>query len=114
MDTKIKVKKSQVAQIVNKTFPEYKGRSFYIEFTDAVTLWDTNWSGGTKNSYAALNWDGQVKHNPTPAPWMNQMDGETVTIGPDVLLVKHTVFCGHDLGITIYANPIYGPALLAA
>lgn len=114
MNTKIKIKKAQVKSIIAKTFPNYKGRSFFVEFTPSVTLHDTNWGGGTKNSYAAVNWDGQVKHAPTPAPWMNRMEGETVTISPDVVLVKHTVFCGQDLGITIYANPVNAPALLPA
>ena len=109
---KMKLNKAQVKPILEKTFPDYKGRKYSIEFVPTVTFYDTNWGGGTRNVYRFVRSDGAVGCMNIPAPWINVIEGRTVDIPVDVLVVKHAVFCGQDLGITIYANPVHMPKWL--
>ena len=51
---------------------------------------------------------------PTPAPWNNPFEGQTIEILPHVLVVCHQYFCGHDMGIKIYSNPQNAPKWLTA
>ena len=67
----MKITKKQAAPVVNRTFPEYGGRKFKIEFVEKITVYDTNWDGGTCNKYAAINADGSASHFIAPAPWKN-------------------------------------------
>jgi hypothetical protein len=110
----MKLKKAQVRKVLELTFPEYRGRKFNLEFTNEVRFWDTNWGGGTRNVYKAVSSDGRVASQSIPAPWVNQTEGSTYEIPLDVLVVKHTIYCGKDLGITIYANPVHQPKWLEA
>ena len=114
MNTRIKLKKAQVKPILAATFPKYKGRTYEIEFAPTITFHDTNWGGGSRNYYAFVNADGRTGHLVVPAPWNNTAEGETVEIPADVLIVEHCIFCGKDLGIRIYANPVHLPKWLPA
>jgi len=109
MNPTIKANKSQVRAILDATFPEYRGRKFKVEFTETVTFSDTNWGGGTKNTYVAVATDGRTARLNVPAPWFNAVEGARMTMSLNVLIVKHTIFCGKDLGITIYAHPAHMP-----
>ena len=108
----VKVKKSEVAPILAASFPEYRGRTIKIEFTDKVKFYDTNWGGGTRNQYHALTMDGLGKRVCVRAPWANPIEGQTVILQPGLIVVCHTIFCGQDLGITIYAHPDMKPRML--
>jgi len=110
--TELKLNTKQAKPIVGQVFPNYKGRKFRIEFTKTVTFHDTNWGGGTRNYYAAVTADGRAGNMHVPAPWVNPVEGKTVPLPPDVLLVEHAIFCGKDLGIRIYANPCHLPRWL--
>lgn len=110
----LKLNKSQVRPILARSFPSYKGRKFAIEFTTRVTFYDTNWSGGTRNQYVAINANGKVAGFSAPAPWNNPIEGMTIDLPEDVLIVEHSDFCGHDMGIRIYANPCHLPKYLPA
>lgn len=112
MNQSIKLNTKQAKPFVEPTFPDYKGRKFQIEFAENVMLYNTNWSGGTRNKYAALAADGRMARPDIPAPWINQVEGSEVELNPNVVLVKHTIFCGKDLGITIYVHPSYAPQYL--
>ena len=110
MNHQIKANKAQVRAILDATFPEYRGRKFKVEFTETVTFHDTNWAGGTKNTYVAITSYGRgIARLNVPAPWCNTVEGETRELPLEVLIVKHCIFCGKDLGITIYAHPAHMP-----
>jgi len=115
MNPTIKANKAQVRAILDATFPEYRGRKFKVEFTETVTFSDTNWGGGTKNTYVAISTYGRgVARLNVPAPWLSTVEGKTMELPREVLVVKHTIFCGKDLGITIYAHPGHLPKWLSA
>lgn len=112
----IKLNTAQARPIVKATFPDYRGRKFSLEFTDRVCFYNVNWSGGSKNEYRLVNIDGRVGSliGVNAAPWDNPVEGQTMDLMPDVLVVKHVYFCGKDLGITIYAHYSLAPKFLTA
>ncbi len=110
----IKLTRKQAKLILDKTFPEYPGRKIKVEFTTRVTFYDTNWGGGTRNWYHALRADGNNTRLMASAPWINPVEGKTIELPVDVIVVEHSVFCGHDTGITIYAHPSNAPKWLTA
>ena len=114
MNPTIKANKAQVRAILNAAFPEYRGRKFKVEFAETITFWDTYWSGGTKNTYVAIMSDGRAARLTVKAPWLSTVEGETSDVLSDMLIVKHSIFCGKDLGITIYAHPHHLPKWLLA
>lgn len=109
----VKVSRKQAWPLVKGLFPDYNGRKFQIEPCETVTFYDTNWSGGTRSYSAFLKADGSSSELNVPAPWVNQVEGQTVQMRPDILVVKRSYFCGSDMGITIYTHPSNMPKLLA-
>jgi hypothetical protein len=106
-----KATKQQVKAIMGHAFPEYKGRKFSIEFANSITLYNLGWDGGSKNEYVALD----VNAHMLPIGGNYQFDpleGKTVRIPADIVIVQHTWFCGQDAGIRIWANPVYLPRWL--
>ena len=81
-------------------------------FTETVTFSDVHWGGGTKNSYGFVRADGEMAFLPSSASWDCLWEGKRLPLPPEVLVVEHTVFCGQDLGIRIYAHPCWAPRLL--
>ena len=110
----IKLNTAQAKPFAKKAFPNYRGRKFKIVFTDHVTFYDTNWSGGTRNQYVALRSDGKTALLTVGAPWVNPVEGKTIDLPEDIVIVEHTIFCGQDAGIRIYANPCHLPKWLDA
>jgi hypothetical protein len=110
----IKTTRKAAAKIIEATFPDYNGKKITVEFTDKVTFCDMNWSGGTKNAYKVLSVDGSVFSIPAPAPWVNVLEGKSVDMTRQVLVVQHSYFCGKDCGIRIYAHPSYMSEMLPA
>jgi len=114
MKTAMKLKKSDVKEMLALTFPDYTGRKFSLVLTHTVTFFDMNWGGGSRNVYKCVNTAQQTAQVPAPAPWVNPLEGMTVELPLDTLVAEHSVFCGKDLGITFYMRPENAPALLNA
>jgi hypothetical protein len=114
----VKVKLADVATIVRATFPEYKGRRFRVQPAENVSLQDLNWSGGSRSQYRACTLDGQPLGNADAYnmrwPGDNRgVEGSSVTVPPGCVMVRHSFFCGKDMGLTITCHPSNMPALLA-
>lgn len=114
MNTIMKLSKKQIEPIITATFPTYSGRKFRIEFTDKVTFFDTNWGDGSRNQYVAVRSDGKTAKLNAPAPWINPVEGKTIEVPQDAMIVEHSIFCGQDRGITIYAHPCHMQKWLTA
>lgn len=106
--TTTKVSRKSVEHIIRGTFPEYRGRTIKVEHRDTVTLYDLNWSGGTRAQYRACTLEGKALGNADKYnmmhPWRNNAEGAQVPIASGAVLVRHSIFCGKDLGLTIYYN----------
>jgi hypothetical protein len=113
----MKLSKKQAWTIVRNAFPTYTGRKFKLEFTTSPYISDTNWAGGTRNQYVLvkLGSDFECQAFPTFSPWANPIEGERFPMRPGFALIEHSIFCGKDCGIRIYAHPAdETKALLAA
>jgi hypothetical protein len=108
----IQLTTKQARPIVKLTFPEYHGRKFKLQFADRITFYDTNWAGGTKNEYKFVHVTGKVVALHAPAPWINLIEGNTVELPANVLVVVRQYFQGMEVGITIFANPSWSPKWL--
>jgi hypothetical protein len=103
----MKLTKRQAWPIVQGAFPEYKGRKFTLVFHETPYICDTNWGEGTRNQYklVKLGSDFECRALPTFSPWANPIEGERFPMRPGYALIEHSIFCGKDCGITIYAHP---------
>ena len=110
----IQVSKKDVRPILEASFPDYRGRKFWIVPVERITLHDLNWGGGTRNVYIAVRFDGSHSRLVAVAPWVEMREGMTIDLPLDALLVEHSDFCGHDMGIRIYCHPALMPRLLPA
>lgn len=103
------VTKDKVEYIVNKAFPGYNGKMFQVKVAESVTLHGVNWSGGSRNSWAVVSLKDDEKVGRLDnmmAPWDERNpEGTKVELTSEFVVVEHCIFCGKDLGITIYAHP---------
>jgi hypothetical protein len=105
----MKLTRKEARKILNATFPDYRGRSISLEFRERVQFYNTNWEGGSRNYYSAVNVNGVVKHLPDFAPWDNPVEGNSFDLPVDVAVVMRTYFCGKDSGVTIFMHPVNAP-----
>ena len=103
----VKLTRKDCKSLLDRSFPYYNGRKLSVEVTDRLTLSDTNWGGGTRNSYVFIREDGAVAPlfpGGVPAPWVNPVEGETFTIPDNVIVAEHVIFCGKDMGVRFYIS----------
>lgn len=94
---------ARTKEIAKAAFPEYRGRTFREDFSGSVTFYDTNWGGGTRNKYVAVRLsDMEIATSKNYAPWTNPVEGKSISIPGDFAIVKHSIFCGHDMGLTVH------------
>lgn len=94
----------------------YAGKKFAAEVCEEVRIpTDAGlWSGGSRDFYSAISLTtGQAIPLPgqDTAPWGNRQT-QMVKLAPDFAIVRHTIFCGKDLGLTFYLHPVNAASLL--
>lgn len=97
-----------IKAIIAATFPSYNGRKIKVQVQDYPLRVESYWSGGSRDYFAAFNFNTQrataVPQNGTP------FDGgpiapNGVLIPQHACIVRHSIFCGKDSGLTILVNP---------
>lgn len=105
---------TELKKIAKQAFPDYKGRKYAINQKGSLTLYNTNWGGGSRNYYTAYNYEnGKFAPLANYSPWFNPAEGSTVVIPPFCCVIEHSIFCGHDCGITIYLSKTEEQKLIA-
>lgn len=113
----IELASKDVAQIIRATFPSYRKRKVRIVPSDSVTVYDLNWSGGTRNEYRACTLNGErlgslARFN-AMAPWDNrQIEGATLPIVQGAVVVEGGFFCGKESTLRIHVHPADMPKYL--
>lgn len=111
----MKVKKSEITALLAATFPEYKGRKFFVEAAEQVTLYDLNWCEGVRNSYQACTVSGKTigcgESFNQKAPWNNKAEGVTIQLPVGAIVACHA-FRGMHESVTFYINPADMPKLI--
>ena len=83
----------------------YTGRKFQVRTTESVTLSDNYWSGGTRSYWYFFSLGtGKQVSLPGQNP-LQDANTHSVELPPDVLAVEHAIFCGKDMGLTVWAHP---------
>jgi hypothetical protein len=103
----------EVKAIIRATFPAYRGRR--INFSPDIPSYelDSYWFEGSRDYWAFYQpstkktWHLAGNH-----PWYERHNPRPVcdAMPQDVCLVRHTICCGQDCGITIYARAPIGIA----
>ena len=111
MKQKLSITNPEVKRIVKATFPEYRGRKIY--FSDAITKRELRryWVGGSRDYYMFYQpATGKVWSLGSNHPFFEKgKPAPTCEVMPEsVCLVEHSIFCGKDIGITIYARAPLG------
>jgi hypothetical protein len=96
----------------------YSGKKFKAVVCESVTIpADAGlWSDGTRELYTAIHFEsGRLADLPgqTNAPWAYRAD-QGFILNPGIAIVKHSIFCGSDMGLTFYVHPQNAAALLPA
>lgn len=84
----------------------YNGQKISYTLNEAPNELNSYWDGGSKDSYTFFNLDTlKAFQLPSNHPFFEADKPRTLNgLPPRVLLIKHTIFCGKDLGLTIYSN----------
>lgn len=94
-----------VRKIINSTFPSYKGKKFKLS-TDVPGRLNSYWDGGSRDyfSFYELSTRKTLDVGSNHPFFEASKPRELESLPPGVVVVKHSIFCGKDMGITIYAN----------
>jgi len=109
----MKLTRKEAQPILKAAGSNYTGRKISVTFANKVSFYDTNWGGGTRNQYTAINMNtSRASTFYAPAPWINPVEGQSIELPENILVIEHSYFCGRDMGITIYAHPCRIPLFL--
>lgn len=103
----------EVKALALRCFPGYSGRTFKVEAFQGPKRLDSNWSGGSRDTFVLLNIgsdkSAHVPENGTP---FTMQFKELTELPLNCVLAEHSIFCGKDMGITLYVHPDNLTALL--
>ncbi len=89
-------------------FPDYRGRKFRLVTDYFPKEINSYWDGGSRDYYCFLNLqNGKIVgvHSNHPAFEAKFPNKVPVELPPEIVLVEHSIFCGKDVGISVYAKP---------
>lgn len=92
--------------IALKAFPSYKGNIFKLDAFSGPMNLSSYWDGGSRNYYVILNLRN-LKSKDIPengTPWSGN-PYRISKLPEGIVVVRHAISQGKDLGITIYVNP---------
>lgn len=101
----IYLEKKQVPSNLQNLFG-YRGNKFKYVVTDSVSIINTQWDGGSRNSYMLINLSTmETKKLVDYAFQHNQGAMPDVELQPNTMVVKRIIFQGKDLGLCFYVHP---------
>lgn len=96
-----------VKHIITATFPDYKGRKFFLQPSEkAPKELNSYWDEGSRSFYAFYNLDTkEVLHVHSNHPWFEKNQPNKLRALPDhVVLASYVISCGRECGVTLYGN----------
>ena len=96
----------------------YSGKKFKAVVCETMTIPACAglWEGGSRDVYTAIDPSSgrKVRVSSDAAPWDRSRGDNKVTLSPEFLVVKHSMFQGKDLGLTFYVHPAIAAKMLPA
>lgn len=107
MADRIKLTAKDVPPAIRAAVPDYHGRKWHANVTTTVQMYDTYWSGGTKNEYVGVNLETGKVFEPLPRAFgtFDRPREPTVELEPGQAIVERSWFMGKDVGVTIHVHP---------
>ena len=97
-----------VEKVFRAAFPSYGGKKFKLVATETVDV-RSYWDGGSKTTFVGvgLTVPLQTVRAPNSHPIFDPAgQGSTVVTLPlGAAIVAHSIFCGKDMGLTVYVSP---------
>lgn len=98
-----------IREITGAAFPDYTGRRYKLNVTDAGIDVRSFWDGGSRSYYVFVDLSTRETSREVPAqhPAFDKAikGAERVTLPPGIVCVEHSYFQGRDAGITIHVHP---------
>ncbi len=115
MKNQFRVKSKDYKWLTDCAFSTRK-REIILIVDDSVSVYNTFWDGGSKNTYKAVQLEtGKTAELITgSSPWNAVSEGKTIGLVPGVAIVKQSVFCGKDMCLMVYIHPDNAVSLLPA
>ncbi len=113
----MKARKQDIAPLLAATFPDYRGRRFFVEAASSITLYDLNWCEGVRNAYRAVTLDGvglgadKLANMNATAPWKNYAEGSVCSVPVGLVVACHSYRGMHE-SVTFYINPADMPKVI--
>lgn len=107
---------SQIIHLVSNQAPQhlrsvdgYSGNKYKAEIRESVTINGQAgiWDGGSRETYSVVRIaDGKALEpvDRNAAPWDSSRKDVRVTLEPGIAVVRHSIFCGKDMGLTFYVT----------
>jgi hypothetical protein len=114
MTTTVHLEASQVPATLRGS---YSGKKFEAQVCTSVTIPATVglWDGGSRDDYYGVALDtGETFQLPHSNAWpgFGARREVQVTLEPGKAVVRHSIFCGEDMGLTFYVHPDNAAKLL--
>lgn len=108
----VDIKDASIAPIARTAFPNYNGKTCKVDNFRPMRV-NSYWDGGSKDEFALIDLATKQQWRiPTSHPHFDrQPNGSAVGIlecnelPPNCALVRHSIFCGKDAGLTIFVRP---------
>lgn len=93
--------------VFTAAFPTYRGRTFRYRLTESPMDVRSYWDGGSRDYFAIVRLaDRAVLPIPAQSGFDRALPGaDAVPMRPGFAIVEHSIFCGKDLGLTLYLHP---------
>ena len=106
MKTELRVKAKDYKWLTDSAFSSRK-RELIIIVTDKVSIYNTFWDGGSKNTYKAVQLESGNTANliTGSSPWTAISEGKSIQLEPGIAIVEQSVFCGKDMPLRVYIHP---------
>ena len=98
--------RNEIPAVIRGAFPGYTGPKWKVNVCTQVHLTGMEWGGGSRSQYHAVDLATGAVALPIAAA--------TVDLPAGVAIVEHVMFCGKDMGCTIYLRPENAAPLLPA
>lgn len=101
--------------VFEKCFPDYRGKKFEVQVGLPKQL-NSYWDGGSKRDYVLYDLDtGKLIGVQSNHPFFEPNNPRDLIDPPEsIAVVCHKIFCGKDMGLTLYIHPNRFTKLLPA
>ena len=93
----------------------YTGRKYAFQAVGEVRVKSTYWDGGSRSTWTAVKLSTrQVVPLPKfdPPQFGGPQSIPPIPLEQDMAIIEHSIFCGKDMGLTIYIHPSDAPRMI--